>query len=138
MLEGIEVRGNTTTLTRVVLRYVPFRSGEKLDYRVLFSKFSVNAAQIEISVIEQRNFFGHPAWHFRAAAHTMDTTRVLFAIDDQFDSYTSAASLFSLQYEMYLHEQGKSQTNLYRMTADGDPAPIGPAPVGNSCGETGP
>jgi hypothetical protein len=102
---------------------VPFRSGEILEYRVLFSKYAVNAAKIEITVVEQRDFFGHPAWHFRAIAHTMDTTRALFAIDDEFDSYTSAASLFSLQYEMYLHEQGKAQTNLYRMTAEGDPAP---------------
>jgi outer membrane protein insertion porin family len=30
-LEGIEVRGNTTTLARVVLRYVPFRAGDILD-----------------------------------------------------------------------------------------------------------
>jgi outer membrane protein insertion porin family len=30
-LEGIEVRGNTTTLARVVLRYVPFRAGDVLD-----------------------------------------------------------------------------------------------------------
>lgn len=30
-LEGIEVRGNTATLTRVVLRYVPFRAGDTLD-----------------------------------------------------------------------------------------------------------
>ena len=102
---------------------VPFRSGEILEYRVLFSKYAVNAAKIETSVVEERNFFGHIAWHFRAIAHTMDTTRALFAIDDQFDSYTSAADLFSLQFEMYLHEQGKAQTNLYRMTADGDPAP---------------
>ena len=89
---------------------------------MLFSKYSVNAATIKTSVIEQRNFFGHLAWHFRAAAHTMDTTRMLFAIDDQFDSYTSAASLSSLQYEMYLHEQGKEQISLYRMTTDSDPA----------------
>jgi hypothetical protein len=102
---------------------VPFRSGEILEYRVLFSKYAVNAAKIETTVIEQRNFFGRPAWHFRAIAHTVDTTRTLFAIDDQFDSYTSAANLFSLQYEMYLHEQGKAQTNLYRMTTEGDPAP---------------
>ena len=102
---------------------VPFHSGENLDYRVLFSKYSVNAAKIQTSVVEQRNFFGRSAWHFRAVAHTMDTTRALFAIDDEFDSYTSAASLFSLQYEMYLHEQGKAQTNLYRMTGDSDPAP---------------
>jgi uncharacterized protein DUF3108 len=102
---------------------VPFRPGEILEYRVMFSKYAVNAAKIETSVVEQRNFFGHPAWHFRAIAHTMDTTRALFAIDDQFDSYTSTANLFSLQYEMYLHEQGKAQTNLFRMSSDADPAP---------------
>jgi hypothetical protein len=102
---------------------VPFRAGETLEYRVLFSKYAVNAAKIETSVVEQRSFFGHLAWHFRASAHTMDTTRMLFAIDDEFDSYTSAASLFSLQYEMYLHEQGKDQTSLYRMTTNADPAP---------------
>jgi Protein of unknown function (DUF3108) len=102
---------------------VPFRAGENLNYRVLFSKYAVNAAKVETSVIEERNFFGRTAWHFRAEAHTMDTTRALFAIDDQFDSYTAAANLFSLQYEMYLHEQGKSQTNLFRMTGDADPAP---------------
>jgi hypothetical protein len=102
---------------------VPFRSGEILEYRALLSKYALNAAKIETSVVEQRNFFGHPSWHFRAVAHTVDTTRALFAIDDEFDSYTSAANLFSLQFEMYLHEQGKAQTNLYRMTVDGDPAP---------------
>jgi hypothetical protein len=102
---------------------VPFRSGEILQYRVLLSKYAVNAAKIETTVVEQRNFFGNSAWHFRAVAHTMDTTRTLFAIDDEFDSYTSAANLFSLQFEMYLHEQGKAQTNLFRMTTDGVPAP---------------
>jgi outer membrane protein assembly factor BamA len=30
-LQGIEVRGNKTTLTRVVLRYVPFKAGDVLD-----------------------------------------------------------------------------------------------------------
>jgi len=102
---------------------VPFRSGEILEYRVLYSKYSVNAARIETSVVEQRDFFGHPAWHFRAVAHTMDTTRALLAIDDQFDSYTSAVNLFSIQFEMYLHEQGKAQTNLFRLTTDNEPAP---------------
>ena len=102
---------------------VPFHSGETLEYRVLFSKYAVNAAKVETSVVEQRDFFGHLAWHFRATAHTMDTTRSLFAIDDEFDSYTSAINLFSLQYEMYLHEQGKTQTNLFRMTGENDPAP---------------
>lgn len=30
-LEGVEVRGNTKTLARVVLRYVPFKAGDALD-----------------------------------------------------------------------------------------------------------
>ena len=51
--------------------------------------------------------------------------RLLFTIDDQLDSYASVANLFSLQFEMYLREQGKEQTSLYRMTTDADPAPEG-------------
>jgi outer membrane protein insertion porin family len=31
VLEGVEVRGNTATLSRVVLRYVPYRAGDTLD-----------------------------------------------------------------------------------------------------------
>jgi outer membrane protein assembly factor BamA len=31
VLEGIEVRGNTTTLARVILRFVPFHQGDVLD-----------------------------------------------------------------------------------------------------------
>jgi outer membrane protein assembly factor BamA len=31
LLEGVEVRGNTTTLSRVVLRYVPMHAGDTLD-----------------------------------------------------------------------------------------------------------
>jgi hypothetical protein len=106
-----------------VAAVVPFRAGEILEYRVLFSKYSVNAAKVETAVVEQRDFFGHQAWHFRAIAHTMDTTRILFAIDDQFDSYTSVLNLFSIQYEMYLHEQGKEQTSQFRLTSDAEPAP---------------
>src|SRR5690242_7988481 len=31
VLEGVEVRGNTTTLARVILRFVPFQRGMTLD-----------------------------------------------------------------------------------------------------------
>ena len=31
LLEGIEIRGNTTTLARVILRFVPFQRGATLD-----------------------------------------------------------------------------------------------------------
>jgi hypothetical protein len=104
---------------------VPFDTGERLSFRVIWSKFSVNAATIELSVVERRDFFGRPAWHFRALAQTIDTMRVIFPLEDQLDSYTDALALNSLQYEMYLHEQGKQQNNSWRLISDGSPAPSG-------------
>jgi hypothetical protein len=102
---------------------VPFANGEHLAYRVLWSKYSVNAATLQFLVVEQRDFFGHPSWHFRALGQTVDTMRLVYPLDDQFDSYTDAAKLTSLQFEMYLHEQGKQQNNSWRMSAANDPAP---------------
>jgi Protein of unknown function (DUF3108) len=102
---------------------VPFIAGERLSFRVIWSKFSVNAATVQLSVVERRDFFGRMAWHFRALAQTIDTMHVIFPLDDQLDSYTDAAQLNSIQYEMYLHEQGKQQTNSWRLISDGSPAP---------------
>lgn len=102
---------------------VPFHAGEKLAFRALWSKYSVTAGSADISVVERRDFFGRPAWHFQVLAHSLDTMRILYELDDQFDSYTDAVKLNSLQYEMYLHEQGKQQSNVYRMSSTGDPAP---------------
>jgi hypothetical protein len=102
---------------------VPFNAGERLSFRVIWSKFAVNAATIQLAVIERRDFFGRLAWHFRALAQTIDTVRVLYPLDDQLDSYTDAGQLNSLQYEMYLHEQGKQQSNSWRLISDGSPAP---------------
>jgi Protein of unknown function (DUF3108) len=104
---------------------VPFRAGERLTFRVLWSKYSVSAATLQFAVIEQRSFFGRAAWHFRAQAQTVDTVRMLYPLDDQFDSYTDAVQLASLQYEGYLHEQGQQQNNLWRMTVGEEPAPPG-------------
>jgi hypothetical protein len=104
---------------------VPFRAGEHLQYRVLWSKYAVNAATIEFSVMEHKEFFGHQAWHFRALAHTIETTRILYSLDDQFDSYTDATQLTSLQYEAYLREAGKQQNNSWRLITDGSAAPKG-------------
>jgi len=103
--------------------HVPFRAGEKLDYRILWSKFFVNAATVRLAVIERRPFHGKEAWHFQAQAHTIDTMRLLFPLDDQFDSYSEPGAMVGLQYEMYLREQGKEQNSVFRMTSEGTPAP---------------
>jgi hypothetical protein len=102
---------------------VPFNAGEHLSFRVIWSKFSVNAATIQLAVVERRDFFGRMAWHFRALAQTIDTMHIVYPLDDQIDSYTDAEHLASIQYEMYLHEQGKQQTNSWRLISDGSPAP---------------
>ena len=104
---------------------VPFRSGERLTFQVLFSKFTVKAAALEFAVVERRNFFGRPAWHFRAKAQTVDTVRILYPLDDQFDSYTDAVRLVSLQYEMYLREPGGRQDRTWRMDTGEEPLAAG-------------
>lgn len=101
----------------------PFAAGEHLSFRVIWSKFSVNAATIQLAVVERRDFFGRMAWHFRAQAQTIDTMHIVYPLDDQLDSYSDAAQLASIQYEMYLHEQGKQQTSAWRLISDGSSAP---------------
>jgi outer membrane protein insertion porin family len=63
VLQGIEVRGNTRTRDRVVLRYVPFRAGDLLDvndpeleltrYRLLGTSF-FSAVQLSLRKGERR------------------------------------------------------------------------------------
>jgi hypothetical protein len=49
---------------------------------------------------------------------------MVFVLDDQFDSYSDAASMTSLQYEMHLNERGQKVDSIQRMTATGrEPAP---------------
>ena len=102
---------------------VPFRAGERLNYRLLWSTFSVEAATIRLAVVERRAFYSREAWHFQALAHTIAAMRLVFILDDQFDSYSDSAALASLQYEMYLREGGKKEDGVFRMTVQGDPAP---------------
>jgi hypothetical protein len=49
---------------------------------------------------------------------------MVFELDDQFDSYSDAATMTSLQYEMHLSERGQKVDSIQRMTATGkEPAP---------------
>lgn len=97
---------------------VPFRAGETLTYRIAWAAFS-NAASVQLAVPERRDLFGWPTWHFRAAAHTVSPVRTLFAVDDQFDSYTDAATLESRQFEMHLDELGRKQDQVLHFLATG-------------------
>ena len=98
---------------------VPFAAGERLQFAAQWNRF-VTAATLDVRVIERRDFFGRPAWHFQALAHSIDPVRMLYTIDDQFDSYTDAVTLDSRQYESYLREQSKREDMVVPMATKPD------------------
>jgi hypothetical protein len=102
---------------------LPLRRGEVLDYTANVSSLT-NVANLKLQVGERKDFFGKNAWHLQAFAHTESPLRMVFELDDQFDSYSDAATMTSLQYEMHLSERGQKVDSIQRMTATGkEPAP---------------
>ncbi len=106
---------------------MPFSAGETLNYRVAWAAFS-NAASLALSVPERRDLYGFQTWHFRAVSHTLSPVRTLFALDDQFDSYTDVATLESRQFETHLNELGKISDQVLHFSPSGQPS-HSPAPV---------
>jgi hypothetical protein len=101
----------------------PLRTGETWQYSANVSKLS-NVANLLLKVAEKRNFLGKEAWHLQAFAHTENPLRMMFALDDQFDSYSDAGTLVSMQYEMHLNEKGQTVDSVQRMSpAVREPAP---------------
>jgi len=102
---------------------LPLRRGEVLEYTANVSNLT-NVANLKLEVGERKEFFGKNAWHLQAFAHTENPLRMVFVLDDQFDSYSDAGTMTSLQYEMHLNERGQKVDSVQRMTATGkEPAP---------------
>jgi Protein of unknown function (DUF3108) len=102
---------------------LPLRRGEVLEYTANVSSLN-NVANLILQVGEHKDFFGKNAWHLQAFAHTESPLRMVFELDDQFDSYSDASTMTSLQYEMHLSERGQKVDSVQRMTATGkEPAP---------------
>jgi hypothetical protein len=97
---------------------VPFRSGEQLEYRLSWATF-LTAATVRLTVVERRTLYGWDAWHFRATGNSEQPLRALFTIDDEFDSYTDAATFTGRQFEMYLDELGRKDKNIMELTPQG-------------------
>jgi len=106
---------------------MPFRPGEVLNYRVSWAAFT-NAASVELSVPERRTLSNWQTWHFRAVAHTLSPVSNLFPVDDQFASYTDAASLESRQFESHLRELGKTADQFQHLVPTGQQSKA-PAPA---------
>ena len=97
---------------------VPLRAGEVLEYSANVSELN-NVASLRLQVAGRGNFLGKSTWHLQAFAHTQNPLRMVFELDDQFDSYSDAATLVSLQYEMHLSERGQKVDSVQRMTTTG-------------------
>ena len=97
---------------------LPLRAGEVLEYTANVSNLE-NVATLRLQVAGRGNFLGKSTWHLQAIAHTQNPLRMVFELDDQFDSYSDAGTLASLQYEMHLSERGQKVESIQRMTATG-------------------
>jgi Protein of unknown function (DUF3108) len=92
------------------------RPGESLEFAANVPKLNSTIANIKLVVGDRQKFAGKTAWHFQAFAHTENPYRMVFELDDRFDSYSDAAnSMASLQYEMHLSERGQKIDSVQRM-----------------------
>lgn len=100
------------------------RSGETLDFSANVPKLNSTVANLRVKVSERRNVAGKDAWHLQAFAHTENPYRMVFELDDEFDSYSESSNLVSLKYEMHLNERGQKVDTVERMTPSSrEPAP---------------
>jgi hypothetical protein len=104
------------------------RQGETLEYDANVTKLNSTVARLKLSAVEKRNAGAKGTWHLQALAHTENPYRMVFELDDQFDSYSDAGSMTSLQYEMHLSERGQKVESIQRML----PSPQDPAPPGQT------
>jgi len=113
----------TKSVTPAPPEFAP-RPGEVLDFAANVAKLNSTVANLQVKVGERRTFSGKNALHLQAFAHTENPYRMVFELDDQFDSYSEPSNLVSLQYEMHLSERGQKVDTVERMLSSSkDPAP---------------
>ncbi len=102
---------------------LPLKGGEVLDFAADVAKVS-NVGTLQLKTAEKRNVSGKNAWHLQAFAHTQNPLRMVFELDDQFDSYSDPLTMTSVQYEMHLSERGQKVDSVQHLTSTGrDAAP---------------
>jgi Protein of unknown function (DUF3108) len=104
------------------------RQGETLEYNANLPKLNSTVADLKIVAAERRNTGGKGSWHLQAFAHTENPYRMVFELDDEFDSYSEAGNMTGVQYEMHLSERGQKVDNVERLLS----SPEEPAPSGTS------
>ena len=93
-------------------------AGEVLEFSGSVAKVN-NVASLRLVVTGRKEIAGKDAWHLQAFAHTQNPLRMVFELDDQFDSYSAPGDFNSVQYEMRLSERGLKVQSIQRMTTTG-------------------
>ena len=102
------------------------RPGETLEYNANIPKLNSTVADLKIVAVEKKTSGGKGSWHLQAFAHTENPYRMVFELDDRFDSYSEAGTMTGLQYEMHLSERGQKVDSVERLLSlAGDPPPPG-------------
>jgi hypothetical protein len=114
----------STTAAEAETGFAPV-TGEVLEFTGSVAKVS-NVASLRLLVNGRKQIAGKDAWHLQAFAHTQNPLRMVFELDDQFDSYSAPGNFASMQYEMHLSERGQKVQSVQRLTPTGrEPAPSG-------------
>ncbi len=104
--------------------FVPV-TGEELEFSGSVANVN-NVANLRLVVGGRKEIGGAEAWHLQAFARTQNPLRMVFELDDEFDSYSAPKDFASVQYEMHLSERGQKVQSVQRMTTTGRlPAPAG-------------
>lgn len=99
--------------------------GEVLEFSASVAKVN-DVASLRLRVGDKMELRGKEAWHLQAFAHTKNPLRLVFELDDQFDSYSVPGTYASLQYEMHLNEHGQKVNSVQHLSTTGkEPAPQG-------------
>ncbi len=98
------------------------QAGEVLQFSASLAKVS-NVASLRLEVVDKKEMNGKPEWHFQATAKTQNAMRLIFELDDRFDSFSEGNSYTGVQYEMHLSERGQKVQSIQRFTTTGKEAP---------------
>jgi len=94
------------------------KEGEILQFSASLAKVG-NVASLRLAVVDKKQMQGKPAWHFQATAKTQNAMRLIFELDDRFDSFSEGNSFTGIQYEMHLNERGQKVESVQRLTITG-------------------
>ena len=94
------------------------KAGEVLQFSASLAKVS-NVASLRLEVVDRKETNGKETWHFQATAKTQNAMKLIFDLDDRFDSFSEANSFMGVQYEMHLNERGQKVQSVQRLTTSG-------------------